>query len=46
MRLYLLSLGAGLLVGVMEILKAHTPNGIQVRFSNWALGEHASETGA
>jgi nicotinamidase-related amidase len=32
--------------GVMEILKAHTPYGIQVRFSKWALGEHASETGA
>lgn len=29
--------------GVMEILKAHTPYGIQVRFSKWALGEHASE---
>jgi nicotinamidase-related amidase len=32
--------------GVMEILKAHTPYGIQVRFSKWALGEHASETGS
>lgn len=32
--------------GVMEILKAHTPYGIQVRFSKWALGEHASEAGA
>jgi nicotinamidase-related amidase len=32
--------------GVMEILKAHTPYGIQVRFSKWALGEHASESGA
>ncbi|MEM8871516.1 MAG: hydrolase [Pseudomonadota bacterium] len=31
--------------GVMEILKAHTPYGIQVRFSKWALGEHASEAG-
>lgn len=31
---------------VMEILKAHTPYGIQVRFSKWALGEHASEAGA
>ena len=31
--------------GVMEILKAHTPYGIQVRFSKWALGEHASEGG-
>ena len=29
--------------GVMEILKAHSPYGIQVRFSKWALGEHASE---
>src|SRR5580658_1779716 len=32
--------------GVMEILKAHTPYGVQVRFSKWALGEHASEAGA
>lgn len=32
--------------GVMDILKAHTPYGIQVRFSKWALGAHASETGA
>ncbi|MDX2215173.1 MAG: hydrolase [Oculatellaceae cyanobacterium bins.114] len=31
--------------GVMQILKAHTPYGIQVRFSKWALGEHASEAG-
>lgn len=31
--------------GAMEILKAHTPYGIQVRFSKWALGEHASEAG-
>lgn len=31
--------------GVMNILKAHTPYGIQVRFSKWALGEHASEAG-
>lgn len=31
--------------GVMEILKDHSPYGIQVRFSKWALGEHASETG-
>jgi nicotinamidase-related amidase len=31
--------------GVMEILKAHSPYGIQVRFSKWALGEHASEAG-
>jgi nicotinamidase-related amidase len=32
--------------GVMEILKAHSPYGIQVRFSKWAFGEHASESGA
>ncbi|MEM6695262.1 MAG: hydrolase [Pseudomonadota bacterium] len=31
--------------GVMDILKAHTPYGIQVRFSKWALVEHASEAG-
>ena len=31
--------------GVMDILKAHSPYGIQVRFSKWALGEHASEGG-
>ena len=31
--------------GVMEILKAHSPYGIQVRFSKWALGAHASEAG-
>jgi nicotinamidase-related amidase len=31
--------------GVMEILKAHSPYGIQVRFCKWALGEHASEAG-
>jgi nicotinamidase-related amidase len=31
--------------GVMELLKAHTPYGIQVRFSKWALGAHASEAG-
>lgn len=31
--------------GIMEILKAHSPYGIQVRFSKWALGEHASEAG-
>jgi nicotinamidase-related amidase len=31
--------------GMMEILKAHSPYGIQVRFSKWALGEHASEAG-
>jgi nicotinamidase-related amidase len=29
--------------GVMEILKAHSPYGMQVRFSKWALGEHARE---
>jgi nicotinamidase-related amidase len=32
--------------GMMEIMKAHTPYGIQIRFSKWALGEHASEGGA
>ena len=31
--------------GVMDILRAHTPYGQQVRFSKWALGEHASEAG-
>ncbi len=31
--------------GVMHILKAFTPYGIQVRFSKWALGDHASEAG-
>lgn len=31
--------------GVMEILKAESPYGIQVGFSKWALGEHASEGG-
>lgn len=31
--------------GVMEILKADASYGIQVRFSKWALGEHASEAG-
>lgn len=31
--------------GVMGILRAHSPYGIQVRFSKWALGEHASEAG-
>jgi len=30
---------------VMDILRAHSPYGIQVRFSQWALGEHASEAG-
>lgn len=29
--------------GVQEILKADSPYGVQVRFSKWALGEHASE---
>jgi len=32
--------------GVMDILRAFSPYGIQVRFSKWALGEHASEAGA
>jgi nicotinamidase-related amidase len=32
--------------GVMDILRTYTPYGIQVRFSKWALGEHASEAGA
>lgn len=32
--------------GVMDILRAHSPYGIQVRFSKWALGEHASEGGS
>jgi len=32
--------------GVMNILREHSPYGIQVRFSKWALGEHASEAGA
>lgn len=31
--------------GVMEILKTESPYGIQVGFSKWALGEHASEAG-
>jgi nicotinamidase-related amidase len=31
--------------GVMDILRSHTPYGIQVRFSKWALGAHASEGG-
>jgi nicotinamidase-related amidase len=31
--------------GIMECLKDLTPYGIQVRFSKWALGEHASEAG-
>jgi Isochorismatase family len=29
--------------GVMNIMLEHTPYGTQVRFSEWALGEHASE---
>lgn len=29
--------------GVIDILKKESPYGIQVRFSKWALGEHASE---
>ncbi len=29
--------------GVMEVLPRHSPHGIQVRFSNWVLGEHGSE---
>ena len=32
--------------GVMDILYRHSPYGIQVHFSKWALGEHASEGGA
>lgn len=32
--------------GVMDILKAESPYGLQVIFSKWALGEHASEGGA
>jgi nicotinamidase-related amidase len=31
--------------GVTDILKAHTAYGTQIRFSKWALGEHASEAG-
>lgn len=31
--------------GAMDILRAHSPYGFQVRFSKWALGEHASEAG-
>jgi nicotinamidase-related amidase len=31
--------------GVMDILKEFTAYGTQVRFSKWALGEHASEAG-
>lgn len=32
--------------GIMHILKEETPYGIQVGFSKWALGEHASEAKA
>lgn len=32
--------------GVMDILHRHSPYGIQVAFSKWALGEHASEAGS
>ncbi|MCR9255301.1 MAG: hydrolase [Alphaproteobacteria bacterium] len=32
--------------GVMDILHRHSPYGIQVKFSKWALGAHASEAGA
>jgi nicotinamidase-related amidase len=31
--------------GVMDILKALTPYGIQVRYAKWALGEESSEAG-
>jgi nicotinamidase-related amidase len=31
--------------GMMDIQRAHSPYGIQIRFSKWALGEHASEGG-
>jgi len=31
--------------GVMDMLRTHSPYGEQVRFSKWALGEHASEAG-
>lgn len=31
--------------GIMEILKSESPYGIQVSFSKWALGDHASEAG-
>ena len=36
---------AGTYAGVMDILTSLTPYGMQVRFSKWALGEHASEAG-
>ncbi|HWS67382.1 MAG TPA: hydrolase [Steroidobacteraceae bacterium] len=32
--------------GVMNVIRAHSPYGVQVRFSKWALGEHASEAGS
>lgn len=32
--------------GLIEILKAESPYGIQVNFSKWALGDHASEDGS
>jgi len=31
--------------GCMTIMKEHSPYGLQIRFSKWALGEHASEAG-
>ena len=31
--------------GCMTIMKEHSPYGLQIRFSKWALGEHASEVG-
>lgn len=37
---------SGTYEGVMDILRTHSPYGIQVRFSKWALGEHASEAGS
>jgi nicotinamidase-related amidase len=30
--------------GVMDILRAHSPYGLQVRFGKWALGEHGPES--
>jgi nicotinamidase-related amidase len=32
--------------GVMSLLRAHSPYGIQVRFSKWALASHAAEAAA
>lgn len=32
--------------GMMDIQKAHTPYGLQIGFSKWALGEDASEGGS